>query len=80
MDKARTAKKAVLGQSQTPITEEEKNQLIDWGVIVIGKRNKKLQKVKQQRDEAKTKNNQAKKLEQQVEEQQKKRGEKHEEH
>ena len=80
MDKARTAKKAVLGQSQTPITEEEKNQLIDWGVIVIGKRNKKLQKVKQQRDEAKTKNNQAKKLEQQVEEQLKKRGEKHEEH
>ena len=79
MSKVEVAKKAVQGQSQTPITEEEKNQLMDWGVIVIGRRKSKLQQFKQQRDEAKTKNDQAKKLEQQVEEQLKKRGKNYEE-
>lgn len=42
-------------------------------------KNKALQQAKQQRDEAKSKNNQAKELEQQVSEQLKKRGQVHDE-
>ena len=67
---------AAQGKGNTPITEEEKQKLIQLGVINL---ESKLQQAKQQRDEAKSKNNQAKELEQQVSEQLKKRGQTHEE-
>ena len=60
----------------TPITESEKEKLINMGIINL---ESKLQQAKQKRDDAKVKNDKAKELEQQVSQQLKKRGKNYEE-
>ena len=73
------ARAASKGNGTTRITKEEKQRLINMGVI---KPENDIQKAKQQRDNARKRNNQARQLEQQVAEQlntRKKRGQTHEE-
>ena len=75
-----SAKKQVTRSVQpntiTPITESEKEKLIALGIINL---ESKLSQAKQQRDEAKSKNDKAKELEKQVTEELKKRGKNYEE-
>ena len=70
------ATQAIRPNALTPITESEKEKLINMGIINL---ESKLQQAKQKRDDAKVKNDKAKELEQQVSQQLKKRGKNYEE-
>lgn len=74
--KRKLARNAANGKGTTTITEEEKQTLINIGILSIENR---LEQIKQQREEAKNKNDQVREFEEQVAEQLKKRGKIHEE-
>lgn len=75
--KKATAIGIMSGTATGTLTDEEKDILLELGVINLKKN--KLEEAKQKRDEAKVKNDKAKELEIQVTEQLKKRGKNHEE-
>ena len=67
------------GQPIENVPEEYRDKIATLREFGLGTKKSKLKQAKQQRDEAKSRNNQAKELEQQVSEQLKKRGQTHDE-
>ena len=79
----RTEEKKILeeyaGQPLENVPEEYREKIAKLRTYGLGTKPSKLRQAKKQRDNAKSKNNQAKELEKQVSEQLKKRGQAHEE-
>ena len=67
------------GQPLENVPEEDREKIAKLRIYGMGINPSKLRQAKQQRDDAKSKNDQAKELEKQVSEQLKKRGQAHEE-
>lgn len=71
--------KKYAGRSIEEVPEEYRDKIAKLREFGLGLKKSKLQQTKHQRDEAKSKNSQAKELEQQVSKQLKKRGQTHDE-